>query len=444
MRTNAHQPDISSDAGAYAAGLQSEQSKSADAAFGEGAPIYERAEAVIADNQSGGAGYFAEAHHTASLNIDANYKNLSISADRLGSTEFGSPDIVLNNGEQFNPKFYETASGSYRAGAELIDSGSGLVAKYSGQTILVPSDQLAEAQQLHAQAIQEAYDQGDAVKAHALESVQYDDHIHSGGVQSQPLSYDEAQAGTDGIRHGNLPGYVGEDTGLLGTAGESAMLAASIALATTVGPQLVGDALKVLRGELTTDDAIARLQRSFDDAHTLSALGWASARGAGAAALTFLDAADPTGAALLTNMVIDTIQLSSRLKDGSLAPSEFGEAMLEKVKDRAGYTALTAGAFWLIGPVGLLVPIVVRRMVSDAALQREAINAWNGVSGAMWAEFESRIKGAALLDTIGQHYRGAEASSASSARASHAIANDLTEIRKLLGYGPSSKLSFAA
>ena len=86
MRTNAQQRDISSDAGAYAAGLQGEQSRAAGTAFGEGAPIYTRADAVIANNHSGGAGFFAEAHHTASLNIDANYKDLSVNADRLGST----------------------------------------------------------------------------------------------------------------------------------------------------------------------------------------------------------------------------------------------------------------------------------------------------------------------------------------------------------------------
>lgn len=444
MRTNAQPRDSSTDAGAHAASLQGEQARKADASFAEGAQIYGPARPVIANNQDGGAGFFAEAHHTASLNIDANDKDLSVSADRLGSTVFGSPDIVLNNGEQFNPKFYDTASGSYGAGAELVGNGDGIAAKYAGQTILVPSDQLIDAQQLHAQAIQEAYDQGFAAKAHALESVRYDDHIHSGGVESQPLTYEGARAGAEGIRHGDYPSYVGEDTGLFGTAGESALLAATISLAATIGPQLFADAEKILRGQLTSDEAVARLQRSLGNAQTRSTLGWAAARGAGAAALTFLEAADPTGAAFLANMVIDAIQLSARLKDGSLSPSEFGEAMLDKVKDRGAYTVLTAGAFWLVGPVGLLVPIIVRRMVSDAALQREAINAWTDVSGAMRAELESRIKGAALLDKIGQHYRSAEASSAGSTRVTFAIADDLTEMQKLLGYEPGPKPSPAA
>ncbi len=136
MRSSAQQRDISSDAGAYAAGLDGERSMAAGEAFDEGASTFKDAGPVIANNQNGGAGYFAEAHHTASLNIDANYKDVSVSDDRLGSTAFGSPDIVLNNGEQFNPKFYDTASGSYHAGAELVDDGSGLAAKYAGQTIL--------------------------------------------------------------------------------------------------------------------------------------------------------------------------------------------------------------------------------------------------------------------------------------------------------------------
>lgn len=433
--------DITSDAGAYAASVQGEQAKAEGEAYDTGAPTFDKAHPVIAENQSGGAGYFAEAHHTASLNIEANYKHMSVSAERLGSTAFGSPDIVLNTSGKFNPKFYDTASGSYHAGAELIGDGGGLVAKYAGQTIIVPADQLAETQQLHRQAIGDAFDQGDIDKAHALESVQYEDHIHSGGVESIPLTYADAQAGTDGIRHNVLPEYVGEDTSLLGTSGENALLAASIALATTICPQVIGDVAQVLRGKLTKEDAIARLQSSFKDAHIRSSLGWASARGAGSAALTFMNAADPTGAALLVNFAIDTVQLSIRLKDGTLSADEFGKAMIDKLKDRIAYTALTAGAFWLVGPIGLLTPIIVRRIVTNDDLQREALTAWYGVADTMRAEISARIKSAALLDTIGQHYRNAEASSSSSARTSKTIGDDLAEAYKLLGYDPGTKHS---
>jgi hypothetical protein len=136
-------------------------------------------------------------------------------------------------------------------------------------------------------------------------------------------------------------------------------------------------------------------------------------------------------------MVIDTIQLSIQLKNGNLQSGEFGAAMLEKAKDRAGYTALTAGAVWLLGPVGLLVPIIVRRTVNNAQLESEAMHAWHGVADAMRAEFESRVKAASMLDTIGQHYRSADAASASSNRTSKSLGNDLADIQKLLGLGPA-------
>ena len=103
--------DTSTEAGAYAAGLSGAQAYQDQQAFGAGAPTYDAAHNVIANNASGGAGYFAEAHHTASLNIDANRQQLGTSAERLGSTAFGSPDIVVD-GVQFNPKFYESAQQS--------------------------------------------------------------------------------------------------------------------------------------------------------------------------------------------------------------------------------------------------------------------------------------------------------------------------------------------
>ena len=149
-----------------------------------------------------------------------------------------------------------------------------------------------------------------------------------------------------------------------------------------------------------------------------------------------LDALDPFGAALLTNLVIDAVRLSQNVRKGDLRPDQFGTQMVAKVKDRLGFTALTVGAVWVAGPLGLLVPIIVRRSIEDGALQREAVNAWNGVSDVMRAEFESRIKSAALLDKMGQHYRSADASTKGSQRATKAIASDLGEVQKLLGYTP--------
>lgn len=430
-------PDVSAEAGAYAAGLGGQQAYQAQQAFGAGSPIYDHAENVIANNANGGAGYFAESHHTASLNIDANFQHLDASAVRVGSTAFGSPDIILN-GEQFNPKFYQTAHESYDAGAQLVGDGAGLTAKYAGQTIIVPADQLGQARHLHNEAIADAHAAGDFARVHALESIQYADHIDHGGAQSIPLSYAEAQEGALGIREGILPGYVGEESTLLGNGAEGALLAASIALATSIGPQLMSDVANTLRGKLTSDELAKRLQKSLADQQTLTTAGWALSRGGAAAAMTTMDAIDPFGAALLANLLIDAVKLSRSVQSGAIASEHFGAKFLKQAKSRLGYTTLTAGAFWVVGPIGLLVPIIIKRVVSNEEEQRQALVAWKQTGNVFRAEFESRIRSVALVKEIDQHYRNANASAKASATASKAISGNVAKIIKLAGYRPRS------
>lgn len=437
MQTIRQHDDASSDAGTYAAGLDGRQAYDEQQAFVEGKPIYDAAENVIAKNASGGAGYFAEAHHTASLNIDANHQHLGTRAERVGSTAFGSPDIVVD-GVRYNPKFYESARQSYQAGAQPVDDGDSITAKYAGQTIIVPADQLAQAQQLHAEAIAQAYAANDLPTVKALESISYADHIAHGGAQSLPLTYAEAQEGAQGIREGTLPGYVGADSSVLGNAGEGALLAASIALATSIGPQLLVDVADAVRGKLSRKEIAARLKESLADSQLKITAGWAASRGAAAAAMTAVDAIDPFGAALLANLLVDVLQLSRSVNSGDIAPGEFGTKFLERAKSRIAYTAITAGAFWVAGPVGLLVPIIVKRVVQDNQLQRQTLHAWQDAGAAFRAEFESRMRGVALVQAVGQHYRNADASAKTSAAAAKAISQDIAQILKLVDGRPGA------
>lgn len=437
MRERNRESDTSSDTEAFVAALGGQDAFRDQRAYDIGAPTYDASENVIANNASGGAGYFAEAHHTASLNIDANSRNLDASAERVGSTAFGSPDIVVD-GVQYNPKFYQSASESYGAGAQVVGEGAQATAKYAGQTIIVPSDQLEQVQQLHDHAIQSAHAAGDVARVQALESIRYADHIDQGGAQSLPLSYAEAHQGAEDIRAGALPGYVGDDSTLLGNAGEGALLAAAIALATSLGPQLMSDVANTLRGKLTQDELVQRLQTNIASEQARTTAGWAVGRGGAAAAMTALDALDPFGAALLANLLVDVVKLSRSVNSGEVPAGQFGAQFMDTVKLRIGSTALTAGAFWLVGPLGLLAPIIVRRMVNDAQLQRQTLEAWKNTQSAFREEFESRIRNASLLKAVGQHYRSAQASSKASAAAATAITQDLADISKLVGLNPGA------
>ncbi len=435
--TSQRHRDAGTETGAYAAGLSGAQAYQDRQAFDAGAPTYDAAHNVIANNASGGAGYFAEAHHTASLNIDANRQHVPTSAERVGSTTFGSPDIVVD-GMQFNPKFYASAQQSYEAGAQLVGEGGTIAAKYAGQTIIVPSDQLAQAQQLHAEAIAQADAANDLPRAQALQSIDYADHIAQGGAQSLPLTYAEAQEGAQSIRDGVLPGYVGADSTFLGNAGEGALLAASIALATSIGPQLMTDVANAAGGKLSREELASRLKKSLADNQLKTTAGWAASRGAAAAAMTAVDAIDPFGAALLANLLVDALQLSRSVRRGAITPEQFRTGFLDRAKSRVGYTAITAGAFWVAGPLGLLVPIIVKRVVQDHELQRQTLHAWQGAGAAFREEFESRMRSVALLQAIGQHYRNADAWAKTSAAASKAIAEDISQILKLVDGRPGA------
>lgn len=162
------------------------------------------------------------------MNIDANSRNLDASAERVGSTAFGSPDVV--DGVQYNPKFYQSASESYGAGAQVVGEGAQATASTPGRPSSCRPTSWNKSQQLHDHAIQSAHAAGDVARVQALESIRYADHIDQGGAQSLPLSHAEAHQGAEDIRAGALPGYVGDDSTLLGNAGEGALLAAAIAL----------------------------------------------------------------------------------------------------------------------------------------------------------------------------------------------------------------------
>jgi hypothetical protein len=391
------------DAAAFAAADAAAKAHAAGQAFDVAGKTFIDAERVITRNESGGAGFYAEAHHTASLNVDANAQQSTVQAERLGSSEFASADIWLSTGEQYNPKFYATASDSYRAGAEVIENGT---AKYQGQTIIVPSDQLDEVRRMHQAAIEGA---GSAAEEAALRSIRFEDHIDAHGVQSQPLTYGEARKGAEDMREGDLPAYAGEEFSLSESVAEGALLAGAMAAVVGAGPQLIDLAARVWRGQIDRSGAVEQARALLADPAIRTIMKAASLRGAGAATVTGLEFLDPAGAAFAVNVLVDVIQQIKRLRDGEIVQAELGEQLAAKLKDRALYTFLTAGSVALVGAVGLLVPIVIRRMIQEDRQRSELIEQWGEIGAEMREEVVERLRSAALHQRIQSRYVMAEA-----------------------------------
>ena len=143
----------------------------------------------INGNTFGGAGYFAETHHAASYNVNQANQSGGDVADLVNSREFGSVDIQTASGMAFNPKYFSTPEQSYAAGAELIyDDNGEMVAKYSGQQIIVPSDQLAQIQQLHQYQIEQAQASGQLEQVEALNQISFTDRMMDvNGMSSNPF-----------------------------------------------------------------------------------------------------------------------------------------------------------------------------------------------------------------------------------------------------------------
>lgn len=427
----------SSDAAAYAAGMSG--AAAADANFNAQAvgDTFEQAVPVITENVAGGGGYFAEAFHTGSFNVNAAHAGSYETADRLGSTEFASADIGLSSGEHYQVKYYESASDTYRASSEMLDDGG---AKYGDTTVVVPADQLSEIEVMHQQAIADAYAAGDEALAHELESIDFADRMTApDGTQSTPLDYADARQGAENMRHDILPKWAGEELNLGFEVAEGAFMAAGISMAMNFGADFLGSAADVVRGKVSLADAQQNMVEALRQPAARKMMVQGALRGSGAAAVAAFDVLDPLGAALVVNVLVDAMSLIQQINRGQIPASEFGSRLMNVVKDRSMYAGITAASVWAMGPVGLLVPMVIRRMAKDQQFQRQALENWRDVSEIMQDEMRERARAAATMDEVNSHYRRAEANADANQARSEELEERFKRIAGLLGKPQDNK-----
>jgi hypothetical protein len=157
-------------------------------------------------------GDIAEYYHAGTYNINAAQKGSVVRAEVPRSTEFGSPDIIIN-GKGYQLKYYKNGKATARAqatsfeqaaknpntaaGAEkLLDVGQAAPGDpvYGGQTRIVPEDQLDDAKE----ALEKMIAKENAARPEQAERYQdtldnITDRIEENGNTSTPLSEPQAK-----------------------------------------------------------------------------------------------------------------------------------------------------------------------------------------------------------------------------------------------------------
>lgn len=322
----------------------------------------------IVNNHQGGAGYFAETHHTASFNvnqIDQSHAELAI---QLDSRAFGSVDIQTSTGEFYNPKYYATADQSYQAGAEIIHGADGLVAKYAGQHIVVPSDQLEQVLQHHHHALALAQSQGNMDYYNALSNIDFTDRVvGADGVSSTPLTYHEAQQGTLAMQNGTMPEYAHHYTLVddISAVAEGSAMAMGMVTAVELAPALLNVMGKLANNQVSLVEAGNALIANLKEKKSAEKIAQTGKKVTVAGGLTFATGLNAGLATFLVTYAWDIQSLYRLHQAGQISHFE----MLQRIKlaglDRGVMSLLTYGAVATAGPLGLLVPVVIQWLAID-------------------------------------------------------------------------------
>lgn len=336
----------------------------------------------ISNNINGGTGYFAETHHAASFNVNQANAGLSDHAILVNSRDFGSIDILTDSGIGANPKYYATAEQSYAAGAELVGHDGDVAAKYAGQHIIVPKDQLTSVLQLHEQQLDLAQQAGDIARFHALSSISFGDHLLSvNGVASTPLSYQEAQQGAEHIRHGFFPEYAQPLTlqDNLAATGKATLMSVVVVTAVELAPILTHVMSSVASGQLVLTDASRELMKYAADKNLLRHVQQGAGKAAAGGGLTFFTNINAGLAAFLVGFSWDVHQIYRQYQAGILSELQMYEMIKGAGVSRAVMSSLTYIAVGAAGPIGLLVPILAQWLVQDTSERQNFQHGLNSV-----------------------------------------------------------------
>lgn len=311
-----------------------------------------------------GHGYYAEVHHAATHNLNAAEAGSDSHATRFGSNWLGSPDIGDGSGGLYNLKYYSTASETLKAALDKPE--------YVGQTLVPPSDQFQEIQSLKDQLYAQAMVNGDTEYAHRLSSLQVSESVGGhDGIASDPLTYSDAHNDAELVRNGGTPDFA--DSYEFTDLGERSIEAAGISLAVNLLPEI--------KAALQGKKSISEVSKGLGNALRTRGLkvgGEAFVKSGLSGALAATDEFDPTGAVLIVTLSIEIGKHALALKNGAIDIDEFKRLSSRTIVDKGGSILLTSGAVALLGPVGLITPIIVGQLVANAKIRGQVSSALEG------------------------------------------------------------------
>lgn len=362
----------------------------------------------IINNEDGGIGAFFEAHHAARPGVHH---------DGLSNT-FGGADLS-ENGELYNVKAYANPENTFRSSMTLTESGD---LKYAGQNTIVPADQLEYCRQRQAEVVAEAYANGNVQLAQKLESMQFMDRVP--GDPRPAMTYDETREAHAQFKEGVFLGYADGEASF-GECVDVGMSGFMWGAAMGMIPLVLKCGKRALNGQLTPEEAGRELSESLKPLIARSAT-----RGSGSAVLAFaFPMLEPVGAALIVNIAMDLYELQ---RNPQLAEGDIGAHVMKLIVERVSMTAATAGAVWVCGPLGLIVPFMLRHCTDDPALQKRALESWKNVSDSLEEEIRQRAEAARKMRTTRSHNERTERSGVRTASQLRRVNNNLREIRGLL------------
>jgi len=310
-----------------------------------------------------GHGYFAEVHHTATYNLNATEAGINAHATRLDSYDRGSPDIGDDAGRLYNLKFCASPMETLKTALDKPE--------YAGQILVAPSEQLQEIEAHKERLYEQALANGDIDYAQRIENLQVSEGVGGGGITSAPLTYSDAKDQADLIRSGGTPDFANsygvEDLG------ERSLEAAGISIAVSLLPEI--------KSALQGDKSISEVAKGFGNSLQTRGLkvgGEAFVKAGLSGALAGTEELDPTGAVLIVTLSYEIGKLALDLKNGAIDIAEFKRLSSRTIADKGSSILLTSGAVALLGPAGLITPIIVGQLVANAKLRDQVSAALEG------------------------------------------------------------------